>query len=102
MITTVSNLKIGDRISYIGSDRIGYVKKLKRCKDVLTIVEMELTSTRDFEGINPWLPPEPTVLCYKMMLFNEKFPRNVLDNPWVHRYTLDYLFYKHKRCANGH
>jgi len=83
MITTVNELKIGDRISFVDHER---------CWRIMTILEMTLTSTRDFEWINPWLPTEPVVLCYRMKILADDFP----NDPWIHRYTLDYRLYKHE------
>jgi hypothetical protein len=81
MITTVNKLKIGDRISFIDSDR---------CNSIMTIIDMDLTCTRDNEWINPWLSPEPVTIFYKMIFLTDGYP----NNPWVHRYTLDYRFNK--------
>jgi len=83
MITTVNELKVGDRISFINHDRRS---------STMTILEMVLTSTRDFEWCNPWIPLEPPLLCYKMRMLVDGFP----NNPLMHRYTANYTFYKHK------
>lgn len=83
MITTVNDLKVGDRFSLLG-------KRLRN--DIMTIKDKVLTHTRDFEWINPWLPPEPTVLCYRLTLVTDGFP----ESPCVYRYTLDYEVYKHE------
>jgi len=83
MITTVDKLKIGDRISFIDEDR---------CRSTMTIIGMELTSTRDFEHITPWLPYEDPILCYRMTFLSDGFP----NDPWSHRYTLNWRFTKHE------
>lgn len=65
MITTVNELKIGDRISFIDSDR---------CNSVMTIIGMGLSCNRDNEWVNPWLLSEPVVLCYRMTFLMDGWP----------------------------
>jgi len=88
MITTVDKLKIGDRISFIDSDR---------CNSIMTIIGMDLTCTRDNEWINPWHMTEPVVLCYRMTFLTDGWP----NDPWIHRFTLNWRFNKHRSRANG-
>jgi hypothetical protein len=83
MVTTVNELKVGDRVSFIDEDR---------CKSTMTVTDMKLTCTRDNEWVNPWLLPEPTTLCYKITFLTDGFP----NDPWIHRYTLDWRFNKHE------
>jgi hypothetical protein len=85
VITTVDELKIGDRVSFIDSDR---------CNSVMTIIGRELTSTRDFEWITPWLPTEDPILCYRMTFLTDGWP----NDPWSHRFTLNWRFNRHENA----
>jgi hypothetical protein len=57
----------------------------------MTIIGMGLSCNRDNEWVNPWLLSEPVVLCYRMTFLMDGWP----NDPWIHRYTLDYRFNKH-------